>query len=65
MKYYIKERHNPQIGIYYVAMGPMSVKEAQSRENTLYGNNIMRGYGLKEYVEKCYELNIVPRGLGS
>jgi len=41
MKYYIKERHNPQTGVYYIACGKLFKKEANKMENSLYGFNIM------------------------
>lgn len=31
-KFYIKERHNPQTGVYYVACGQMSKQQAKSYE---------------------------------
>ena len=43
-KFYIKERHNPQLGVYYVKMGQMSVKEAKANERSIYGTNYMRPY---------------------
>lgn len=39
--YWIKERHNPQLGIYYVACGNLSIKNAMKMECGIYGNNIM------------------------
>jgi hypothetical protein len=39
--YWIKERHNPQTGIYYVAMGQMSTTAAKRNEKPLYGTNYM------------------------
>lgn len=39
--WYIKERHNPQSGIYYVAQGRLSKTEAKRREDSLYGYNYM------------------------
>ena len=29
-KFYIKERHNPQIGVYYVCLGQISNKKAKA-----------------------------------
>ena len=43
-KFYIKERHNPQLGIYYVAYGQLSKKDAKLMEDTLYGQNTMLEY---------------------
>lgn len=39
--YWIKERHNPQLGIYYVACGNLSIKDAMKMEGGVYGDNIM------------------------
>lgn len=43
-KWYIKERHNPQLGIYYVAAGEMSKTEARQHEKPGYGMNVMIPY---------------------
>lgn len=40
-KYYIKERHNPQLGTYYVALGQLSKKEAKKAKDSIYGYNII------------------------
>jgi hypothetical protein len=61
MNYYIKERHNPQIGIYYKAYGKMTKKEAKKAEESLCGYNIMWEFKTeKEYLDKCAELKIEP-----
>jgi len=39
--YWIKERYNPQLGTYYVAMGQMSQTAAQRYERSIYGENVM------------------------
>ena len=39
--YWIKERHNPQLGVYYVACGNLSIKDAMKMEGGSYGHNIM------------------------
>lgn len=52
MKYYIKERNNPQFNKpYYIGYGRLSAKEAKEHENTLYGFNIMWGYKTKKGYE--------------
>ena len=58
MKYYwIKERHNPQLGTYYTPMGEMSVKDAAKHERSLYGFNVMLRYKTKtEYDARVKEL---------
>lgn len=60
MKYYIKERHNPQFKKpYYIAYGKLSKKEANKIEDSLYGCNIILSFSTKkEYKEKCKQLNI-------
>lgn len=43
--FYIKERHNPQLGVYYVACGQMTKRDARKWEsNSIYGNNIMHRF---------------------
>lgn len=42
--YWIKERHNPQLGTYYVPCGQMSRTAAKKYERPLYGDNIMHEY---------------------
>ena len=57
MKYYIKERHNPQIGIYYSPQGQLSKAEAMWREQSLYGDNIMHAFPTEaEYKARIAEL---------
>jgi hypothetical protein len=53
--YYIKERNNPQLGTYYVAMGNMSKKYAKKHESPLYGNNRMIGFKDKDTYIKAIE----------
>ena len=48
--WWVKERHNPQLGIYHVACGQMSKTAAKKHEDCKYGYNIMRPFGTeKEY----------------
>ena len=57
LSYWIKERHNPQLGVYYVLCGQMPVKEAEAFESPLYGNNVMHRYRTeKEYNEAIESL---------
>ena len=58
MNYYIKERHNPQLGIYYVACGKMTKKVAKAYEDRpLYGTNYMLSFKTKkEYNDKLDSL---------
>lgn len=56
-KFYIKERYNPQLGTYYVAMDQMTRKEARECEDTLYGSNTMHGFDNEEdYRRRIAEL---------
>lgn len=55
--WWIKERTNPQTGIYYVPMGQMLVKEARRCERSLYGsNNMLRFSTERQYQAKLKEL---------
>ena len=51
MKFYIKERHNPQLGVYYVGCGQLTAKEVKAYEKPLYGNNYMLKFDTKESYE--------------
>jgi hypothetical protein len=42
--WWIKERQNPQLGTYYVAMGPLSIQKAMRSERSLYGHNYMHKF---------------------
>lgn len=44
LKYWIKERQNPQTGTYYVAWGQLSKSKARCMETSLYGENIMHSF---------------------
>lgn len=56
-RYWIKERHNPQLGIYYVACGQLSKTEAKRAESPLYGDNYMLSYDTEEaYLARLAEL---------
>lgn len=48
LSYWIKERYNPQLGVYYVAYGQISVRMAKAAEKARYGVNTMHRYGTKE-----------------
>jgi hypothetical protein len=48
LKYWIKERINPQLGTYYVACGQMTKSNAKARGRALYGENIMHQFDTKE-----------------
>lgn len=51
MNYWIKERNNPQTGVYYVACGKLSRKAVKRHERPLYGSNRMLPYPSKEGYE--------------
>ena len=53
--YWIKERHNPQLGIYYTALGQLSKTAARRHESPRYGENIMLRFDTEE--EYQAELN--------
>jgi hypothetical protein len=55
--YWIKERDNPQLGTYYVAMVQMSKTQAMKHESPLYGSNTMLQFSTEEiYKAKLSEL---------
>lgn len=57
MPYWIKERNNPQLGVYYVAYGRMKVSEARSLSGPGYGSNTMHRFNSEEeYLYKLKEL---------
>lgn len=43
-KFWIKERHNPQTGVYYVACGQLSATKAKDHGRAIYGENVMHGF---------------------
>ena len=56
--WWIKQRHNPQLGVYYVGLGNLSVKEALKHENSLYGSNVILKFNSQEdYESKLIEVN--------
>jgi hypothetical protein len=59
MKFYIKERHNPQLDKpYYVLLGKLSKNMALKHiKNCIYGsNNLLSFENEKEYTDKIDEL---------
>lgn len=57
MKYWIKERQNPQTGTYYVACGQISEREAAREGRPIYGENVMHGYATEaEYLAEIARL---------
>lgn len=56
--YWIKERHNPQLGVYYVACGQMSRTAAKQQEGGVYGRNYMHPYDTEStYQARLTELS--------
>ena len=56
-KWYIKERHNPQLGIYYCLLNQLTKKEAKEYEKSIYGDNYILSFDTKEeYENKIKEL---------
>lgn len=57
-KWWIKERHNPQLGVYYVACGQLSQRATREKERgSLYGSNVMHGFDTQaEYETRLAEL---------
>jgi len=55
--YWIKERQNPQLGVYYVGCGQISVTKAKKYEKPLYGHNVMHRFASEqEYNARIAEL---------
>lgn len=55
--FWIKERHNPQTGTYYVKYGRISAARAKKMEKALYGDNYMLRFDTEEaYNAKIEEL---------
>jgi hypothetical protein len=55
--FWIKERHNPQLGTRYEARGQMSYAAAKRECRTLYGENLMHEYRTKsDYEAKLKQL---------
>ncbi len=46
--WWVRERHNPQLGVYWTGMGQLSKAEAKRVENTMYGDNYMHGHATEE-----------------
>lgn len=56
--FWIRARHNPQLGVYYVACGRMSKTAARKYESgTLYGCNVMLRFDTEDvYKARLAEL---------
>ncbi len=47
-RFWIKERHNPQLGIYYEGCGQLSNTAAKAHERPVYGDNVMLPFDTEE-----------------
>lgn len=57
MKWWIKERQNPQLGTYFVPMGQLSKTRAMAHEDTLYGTNVMHSFDTEgQYRQRLAQL---------
>ncbi len=57
MKFWIKERENPQLGTYFVLCGKLSKKDAKAREGSIYGFNTMHSFDTEDaYKSRIAEL---------
>ena len=64
LKYWIKQRLNPQIGTYYIGMGQMTIAKAKTQEQALYGTNIMLKFDTEEdYEKKIKELKAAKENI--
>ena len=54
--YWLRERHNPQLGTYYVAHGKITLQEAREYAIPLYGTNKMHKFRTKEAYEAEIEM---------
>jgi len=55
--YWILERHNPQLGVYYIAYGNMPSRVAKEHEGSIYGHNYMLKFDSEEeYNQRINEL---------
>jgi hypothetical protein len=55
--WWIKERDNPQLGVYYVGCGQLSKTAAKRYERCLYGSATMLPFATEaEYKERLAEL---------
>lgn len=54
-KFYIKERHNPQLGVYYVPCGQMSKTAAKQAGLGIYGMNVMIPFDSEEEYQQELE----------
>lgn len=59
VKFFIKERWNPQFGRYYSPMGQMTQKDADKWKKPVYGSNIMHEYDTEEEYNK--QINVLRR----
>lgn len=48
LKYWLKQRCNPQLGTYYVKCGQLTQKAAKQMEKSSYGDNYMLSFSSLE-----------------
>jgi len=48
LRYWIKERHNPQLETYYIACGPLTEAAAKRRGRAIFGDNVMHGFSTSD-----------------
>jgi len=53
--WWIKQRYNPQLGMYYVPMGQMSVAAAKRQEKALYGSNVMLRFDTEDKYKQAVQ----------
>jgi hypothetical protein len=57
LKFWIKERDNPQLGTYFVACGQMTKTAAKRHERPIYGANFMHSFDTEsDYNDRLAEL---------
>ncbi len=57
LKYWLKERFNPQLGTYWVKRGQMTATAAKRCEKSVYGDNRMHSFDTEaEYLAQIAKL---------
>ena len=57
LKWWIKERYNPQLGTYWVACGQLSKAQAKRKNKPIYGDSVMHDFDTGEsYLNRLKEL---------
>ena len=59
LKFYIGERSNPQLKKpYFVAYGELTKKDAEKKENPLYGSMVLTSYDSEEVYDSAISMLI-------